>query len=140
VQSNGCLDVTQQGGSCEDTQGTVPHFAGTLGDGKVCSSVFVNGQTQSETQVCLQTLDMIFGSGCAATFQETPCLCGSTDAALCLAGTATPTGPLYDVYQCDFDTTSAATIQASQFTNQATGAGQANAIVQCAAAFGCQCF
>jgi hypothetical protein len=47
---------------------------------------------------------------------------------------------VYDLYQCDFDTTGIDTIQSSQFTNQATGAGQANAIVQCAAAFGCGCF
>jgi hypothetical protein len=139
VQSNGCLDVTQQGGSCEDTRGTLTHFSGTLGDGQTCSTVLASS-TETETQVCMQTLGQIFSSQCASTLQETPCLCGSTDAAQCLAGTATPTGPVYDLYQCDFDTTDINTIQAAQFTNQQTGAGQANALVQCAAAFGCNCF
>jgi hypothetical protein len=116
----------------------LPHFPGTLADGTVCSSILSPQET--ETQVCLQTLGAVFTSNCAATLQETPCVCGATDPAQCLTGTQPPTGPLYDLYQCDFDTTDISVIQASQFTNQATGAGQANALVQCAAAFGCSCF
>jgi hypothetical protein len=86
------------------------------------------------------TLGNVFSSKCAATFQETPCLCGATDPAACLSGSATPTGPLYDLYQCDFNTTSVSTIT-TKFIDQTTGSGQANAIVQCAASFACSsCF
>jgi hypothetical protein len=137
---NGCLDPAQLGGSCEDTTGTSTKFTGALPDGTSCSTVLASS-SETETQVCLQTLSTIFTSQCAATFQETPCLCGSTDAATCLAGSATPTGPAYDIYSCDFNTTSSTQIQSSAFTNQAFGAGQANALVQCVAAFGCNsCF
>jgi hypothetical protein len=139
AQTNGCLDPTEQGGSCEDTAGTQPHFGGTLPDGKTCASVFSQGASESEAQVCLETLGTIFASRCSASLQETPCLCGTTDAASCLAGTAPPNGPDYDEYVCDFNTTSVQNIQVD-FTNQLLGAGQANGIVQCVAAFGCPCF
>jgi hypothetical protein len=131
--------VSQQGGSCEDTKGIQPRFAGALPDGTTCATVFAQGGGETETQVCLETLGTIFGSKCASQFQETPCLCGSTDPAACLAGAATPTGPDYDQYICDFDSASIDDIQ-NDFTNQVFGAGQANAIVQCAAAFNCPCF
>jgi hypothetical protein len=92
----------------------------------------------TEAQVCLQTLSKIFSSGCAATQQLTPCLCGTTDAGQCLAGTAAPTGPLLSIYQCELGTTASAI--SSNFTVQSFGAGQANALAQCAGAFGCNCF
>jgi hypothetical protein len=139
ASDNGCFDTTQQGGTCETTHGAAALFSGALGDGKTCQQV-VGSASPTETEVCLLALGEIFSSKCAATFQETPCLCGSTDAAMCLAGTATPTGPVYDLYQCDFDTTNVNTIN-SNFTIQTFGAGQANALVQCVAAFACNsCF
>src|ERR1035438_7951434 len=136
--TNGCLDPAQLGGTCEGTPGTASLLAGALPDGTTCSAIFPS--TPTEAQVCLETLGTIFSSKCAATLQETPCLCGSADAAGCLAGTTTPIGPGYDTYSCDFGSTSSTTIQ-SVFTDQTKGAGQANALVQCAAAFGCNtCF
>src|SRR5262249_6863858 len=92
----------------------------------------------SKTQLCLYTLKRIFDSMCAATQQLTPCLCGSTDAGMCLAGTAEPMGPLVDVYKCELGAT--APQITNNFTIQTFGAGQANALVQCAGAFGCNCF
>jgi hypothetical protein len=116
-------------------------FSGTLPDGQTCAQV-VGASTISETAVCFQTLDGIFASKCAATLQETPCLCGTTDVAACLAGTATGNGPLFDEYACDFGTTSQGPINTitTDFTIPHFGAGMANAIVQCAAAFSCDCF
>jgi hypothetical protein len=139
AQDNGCLDPAQFGGSCEDVTGTSTKFSGTLPDGNTCSQVLAS-TPETETQVCLQALDAIFVSQCAGTLQETPCLCGATDPSACLAGTATPTGPLYDLYACDFNTTGSPGIQ-NEFTTPFFGAGQANALIQCVAAFGCTgCF
>jgi hypothetical protein len=147
AQTNGCLDPAQLGGTCETTTGTQPKFAGSLPDGLMCNAPADGGlpvlasTTETETDVCLQTLGIVFTSKCAATFQQTPCLCGATDNATCLAGTATPTGPTYDIYACDFNTTSSTAIQSSNLTNQAFGAGQADALVQCLGSFGCTtCF
>jgi hypothetical protein len=126
---NGCLDPAQQGGTCEDVAGTAPAS---------CASVIGSTATPSETQVCLFTLKNIFSSQCAATLQEAPCLCGGTDIEQCLAGTAVPTGALYPVYACDISNT--VSIIVNDFTLPSFGTGQANAIVQCAAAFGCNCF
>jgi alpha-tubulin suppressor-like RCC1 family protein len=141
TQANGCLDPAMQGGTCEMVAGNANLFPGMLQDGKTCSQVF-GPPTVLETTVCLQTLATIFSSRCAASLEETPCLCGTTDPTSCLAGTATPNGPAYDEYVCDFNTTSGNTINAvtSDFTVLAFGAGMANAIVQCAAAFSCDCF
>jgi hypothetical protein len=113
----------------------------TLPDGKTCSQVEGTSPV-SETTICFQTLSAMFASHCAATLQETPCLCGTTDVNSCLAGTATPNGPLYDEYVCDFNSTSGMTINTvtSDFTVQTFGAGMANALVQCAASFSCDCF
>jgi hypothetical protein len=139
--ANGCFDPTLQGGTCELTTGTGTHFAGTLPDGTTCSQVF-SGFPATETNICLDTLDQIFLSKCAATLQETPCLCGTTPAAVCLGGQATPTGSAFDIYACDFDTTTSSAIQtiSTYFTVPTFGAGQANSLVQCAAAYGCDCF
>jgi hypothetical protein len=92
----------------------------------------------TETQACLATLGLIFSSGCAATLQLTPCLCGATDAAACLSNQAPPTGPILPIYQCELGTTGAQI--STNFTVQSFGAGQANALAQCAGAFGCNCF
>jgi hypothetical protein len=136
AQANGCLDPAQLGGTCEGTTGAATLFAGALPDGKTCSQVVPSA---TEADVCFQTLSGVFSSKCAATLQETPCLCGSTDVVTCLGGSATPTGAVYDVYACDFGTTSSTAIQ-SVFTAQNFGAGQANALIQCVASFGCSCF
>jgi hypothetical protein len=129
VESNGCFDPTNLGGTCEDTTGTAP---------AACGAAIGGAASVSETAVCISTLKQIFTSMCAATQQLTPCLCGSADAAACLAGTAAPNGPLLPIYQCELGTTGPQISAA--FLNQATGAGQANSIAQCAGAFGCSCF
>ena len=84
----------------------------------------------------------VFASKCAASLQLTPCLCGLTDVNACLSGTANPTGPMYDEYACDFGSTGGATINtvSTNFTVPSFGAGQGNAILECAAALGCDCF
>jgi hypothetical protein len=126
------------------TLGTLPHLTGLLPDGHSCTTTTDAGgpvlsAAATETQICLQTLGALFGSGCAATLQLTPCLCGAANVSQCIQGLTVPSGPLYDVYACDFDTASSATIQ-QDFSVQSFGAGQANSLVQCAAAFGCDCF
>jgi hypothetical protein len=136
---NNCLDPANGGGLCEDPSlakaATV--FGQALPDGKKCSGVVAPPAT--EKSICLQTLGQVFSSTCAATLQETPCLCGATDVNMCTAGTAPPTGALYDVYACDFNSTNGATIYAN-ITVLTFGSGMANAIIQCAAAFSCECF
>jgi hypothetical protein len=127
---NGCFDPTLQGGKCEDTMGLAPGS---------CAAVVGTTSAPTETQVCLKTLNDIFSSQCAGALGLTPCLCGSTDPEQCLAGAVTPNGPLLPEYTCDFGTTSAVTMQA-EFVLQTFGAGQANALVQCLASFGCNCF
>jgi hypothetical protein len=122
--------------------GNATFFSGPLPDGKTCAQVFASLPSPTEANVCLAVLDTVFTSKCAATLQETPCLCGATPTAGCLAGTATPTGAGFDEYACDFDTTSSGTIQqiGADFTVPKFGAGMANGLIQCAAAFGCDCF
>jgi hypothetical protein len=131
VRDNGCLDPAQAGGACEDTTGTAP---------VACEASLSVSTPVSETSVCLATLDKIFQSGCAATLQLTPCLCGSSDAGKCLAGdpTAPPVGPVESIYACELGSTGPAI--SNNFTVQTFGAGQANALAQCAGAFGCDCF
>jgi hypothetical protein len=126
---NGCLDPASQGGTCEMTAGTAPDS---------CAAVLGTSAAPTETQLCLRAMKDIFSSQCAATLQETPCLCGNTDAAQCLAGTAPATGPLLPIYTCDLGA-NVATILAN-FTVPTFGAGRANAILGCLGAFGCNCF
>jgi hypothetical protein len=126
--------------------GTVNPFIGTLPDSLMCTAAADGGApvlasaTENETNVCLQTLGIIFTSACSATFQLTPCLCGTTDSTACLNGTATPTGPAYDIYACDFNTTNSTAILNVDLTEPAFGAGQANALVKCLGSFNCTCF
>jgi hypothetical protein len=117
------MDPLQQGGTCEATPGNADEC----------------GAGMTQTAVCLKTLDDLFQSKCAASLQMTPCLCGTTDPAACLAGTAPPTGAMMADYECGFRTRDANKIQ-QVFTNQTFGAGQANAMIQCVAAYNCQCF
>jgi hypothetical protein len=142
--TNGCFDPAMMGGTCEDLTGTATLLSGPLPDGKTCSDPAVLGSASpTEKQVCLVTLQTVFASKCAATLQQTPCLCGTTDSATCLAGTATPTGAAYDIYACDFQTTSSTAIQGKFMPGavETTGAAQGTAIIQCLGAFGCNsCF
>jgi hypothetical protein len=123
VRDHGCLDPGQLGGTCE----------GTAGMATEC------GAGITETAMCTKTLDDMFRSKCAAALQETPCLCGTVDAFACLNGTATPNGPLFADYRCDFKSANVFAIQ-GVFSAQNFGAGQANALVQCAASYDCRCF
>jgi hypothetical protein len=140
VANSGCLDPLAQGGTCESTLGNASLLAGALPDGKSCAQAFSPLTTPvSETAVCLDVLGTIFTSKCAAGLQETPCACGTTDVASCLAGTVVPNGAAFDAYACDFNGAGINTVS-TDFTVQAFGAGQANALVQCAAINGCDCF
>jgi hypothetical protein len=150
VANNNCFLPTFQGGTCEGTAGNANFFGSAadaatnvLPDGKTCAQVFAPLTVPvSETKVCLGVLNNIFTSKCAAGLQETPCVCGATDVTACTNGTATPTGAVYDMYACDFASTSTAVINdvKANFVVQTFGAGQANALIQCAAANGCDCF
>jgi hypothetical protein len=130
AEENGCLDPAQQGGGCE----TVPDRGAALDGGEAGTDAF-----QKEAPLCLRVLAKIFATKCAATLEETPCICGSANSAQCLAGNVTATGPVYPDYVEDFGTESVPTIMTS-FTNPTFGAGRANALVGCVAAYGCDCF
>ena len=129
AERSGCLDPSLQGGTCEGTPGIAPD---------ACSAVLGTASAPTEALVCIATLNAIFTSGCALTRQETPCYCGAADPGACLAGTAPPSGPVLPIYACDF--TGPGVQITSDFTNQAFGAGQANALVQCLAILDCDCF
>jgi hypothetical protein len=126
---NGCLDPAQIGGTCEQLTGNAP---------ATCQSVLATSAIPTETQVCMKTLHDIFTSGCAADGQETPCLCGATDAQACLGGSVTPLGAVYPVYQCDLGP-AIADIK-TNFNDLTRGGGMGNTIIQCAASLGCPCF
>jgi hypothetical protein len=128
---NGCLDPALLGGACEDMPNPAP---------SACTALFADITSVTETQVCLATLNTIFASKCAATLQgETPCLCAAADPGSCLAGDVSAAGAAFPLYACDFTPLGIATIT-TNFTNQAFGAGQANALVQCLAMSSCDCF
>jgi hypothetical protein len=141
MTDNGCFDPAQMGATCELVTGQQTHLSTALPDGTMCSGTApaVLSPPATETAVCLQTIDMMFKSKCAATFQEAPCLCGATSFTVCVSGTVTPTGPLYDLYACDFNSANPATIN-FDFTLTSHGAGVGNFLIQCAAAFSCDCF
>jgi hypothetical protein len=126
----GTVDGGKQGGTCEAVAGTAPAS---------CGAVLGTTSSVSETQVCLHTLKDIFTSACAWSQREIPCLCGTTDTTRCFSGALTPNGAAYPDYTCDFNSTDINTIQADR-TVQVYGAGQATSLLQCAAAFGCDCF
>jgi hypothetical protein len=119
--------------------GNASLLAGTVGDGGPTCATVIGTAPVSEKRICLQTLDQIYTSKCAATLQLTPCLCGTTDPTQCTAGSVTPNGPLYDVYACDFGSASGSTIN-TDFLLMNFGAGMANSIAQCQGSFGCDCF
>jgi hypothetical protein len=153
IIDNSCLDPASQGASCETLAGEDAgwgHFNEALPDGKMCNDPTLGaGAGVSETAICLRTLARIFSSRCAqaqsATTQngETACLCGTVDPTACtVTGTETPNGPVYDEYACDFNNTNGSAIN-TLITSTSFGAGVANQIIQCAAAFatdpGCGC-
>jgi len=122
---------------------TLPALLVVDDDNVISDPAVLGSASPTEKQVCLVTLQTVFASKCAATLQQTPCLCGTTDSATCLAGTATPTGAAYDIYACDFQTTSSTAIQGKFMPGavETTGAAQGTAIIQCLGAFGCNsCF
>jgi hypothetical protein len=142
----GCSDPTLGGGSCEtiyDGGMPVTHYSGQLDGGDTCESLGL-GAGANERAICLQALTAIFSTKCSAGQQLTPCLCGTTDPTMCTAGAAIPTGPLYETYACDFNSTKGSDIN-TDFLVQSFGAGMANSIVQCLIAFNtdplcCSCF
>jgi hypothetical protein len=145
VLASGCLDHALGGGACEDLTGTLPHFGGTLADGRACNaptgagSAVFDAAGETETQICLQALGEIFSSQCAATDQLVPCFCGPTQADHCLNCSEAPVGPLLDLYVCDMNTTSCPSLLDS-FTDPSSGVGRANALAICAGNNACDCF
>lgn len=142
----GCFVASLGGGTCEDVGGTLPHFGGTLPDGRSCAASSSAGPavlispSETEPQICLQTLGAIFASQCAAPDGTLgPCLCGDVDPAACISGTTTPRGPQFDLYACDVNSPSIGVVT-NDFVSPAFGIGMANMLVQCAGAFGCNCF
>jgi hypothetical protein len=122
AKRNGCLDPQEQGASCDDLAGSASGCGG-----------------MTEREICYKTLSDIFTSKCAETFQETPCLCGATDVIECMEGRATPTGPLYRDYVCDFRTNDVTAIL-RDFRDPNYGVGSANVLIQCLGAYECGCF
>jgi hypothetical protein len=125
---NGCLDPTilGAGATCEMFDAAIPGSK-ELGDPR---------------QNCLQTLYDILSSGCAASGQVTPCLCGDADTTLCLGstGNATPNGPVYADYVKSYGVTKGADINAL-FSIPGFGASAANIVAGCAgpSGFNCDC-
>jgi hypothetical protein len=151
----------QHGGTCEDAErfgfacgvgsadaGIIGTELGTDGGTPYSGPIYRAGVDSKNVahcynDICTQTLEDIISTGCAASLQETPCLCGATDTGMCLAGMAAPTGPLVQDYEIGFSLTGergtpgvGKDIQAD-FVTPLNGSGQANALVQCVAAFGC---
>jgi hypothetical protein len=161
---NGCLDPAQFGGTCEVARsfgsgcdcgmgsqgadgGSGGGDASSVGGGACTFHVPTNptDAIKCYSDICTRTLEDIFSTQCAASLQETPCLCGATDPAACLGGSAVPTGPLVPDYEIDFPVTPGLKTEGPSiqmyFTDQSYGAGQANELVQCSAAYGCTtCF
>jgi hypothetical protein len=133
---NGCLDPAQQGGSCELADGRVL----TAVNGALDAGAPLDPPDPGYTANCLRTLADTFSSHCADSMTMTPCLCGGdTDAAApCIEGRTPPAGPLVADYARSFNTGSGRAIN-EKFTAQSFGAGQANALVQCLAAYSCRC-
>jgi hypothetical protein len=122
AQDNACFDSSQVGGVCEMVEGRASK----------------GGRTEKE--LCLDVLAKIFTSHCADGMILTPCLCGTADPGRCLSGLETPNGPLYEDYLDEWPSGGVGHI-VNNFTDQAYGAGMANAAVQCAMAYGCNsCF
>jgi hypothetical protein len=127
VVDAGCFDHSFSGATCEDVTGTAP----------ACQSALAAPSAPTETQVCLATLKSMFSSHCASTLEEVPCLCGATPPDTCQTGVETPAGPVYPFYQCDLGPSIEQIL--THFTLPRFGASVANAIIQCAQAFGCSC-
>jgi hypothetical protein len=124
-----CLSCDRDQGACLDPS------AQSL---RLCEMMAPLSPDRSEAKICIQVLQAIISSGCAADGQLNACLCGDIDGFQCQSGAAEPKGPLYELYADDFSpgTRKIADI-VSNFTNPVYGAGAANAMVQCLAAFGC---
>jgi hypothetical protein len=116
---SGCLDPEQSGGVCEMVTGNAAN----------------GGQTESA--LCLKTLNDIVTTQCDATLFLPKCLCGAISTEDCTAGAATPIGAAYQDYAADFGSDINAII--GNFETPTFGAGQANLIAECVGYFGCQC-
>jgi hypothetical protein len=123
-----CLDPTKLNGSCEAVSGNA------MG----CGPIFGTMSTVTETQVCLHTLKDILTSGCSWSEREIPCLCGTSDTTDCASAALAPNGAALQDYECDFNTSSIYNMWVDR-TVQAFGAGDATALLQCAAEVGCDC-
>jgi hypothetical protein len=137
ILSNNCLDPGYQGGSCESVEAGL-----VLGHG-----VPLDNPTSSFTAHCRQILYDVFATTCMQqSLTETPCVCGDLDTSKHCeqAGAGDPSGPLYQEFKSFFDLLGTNDVVVplifQKFTVQNFGAGQANAILQCAAINQCDCF
>jgi hypothetical protein len=131
----GCYDCAVYNG-CFD-----PEFGGTDCEMLGLPDSGAAGSGQDEEAFCIDTLETIVGSKCAEGMSLVPCLCGKTDVTACQLGTATPTGPCYDLYATDLGGSNGSlSLILVNFTFPRLGAGAANGVVQCAQAFTCSCF
>jgi hypothetical protein len=137
--TSGCLDPAAQGGVCELSGGSIPD-----GQGHGLAPLDPPG-SPGYTADCLHALGDIFASHCAeSALGLTPCVCGNVDmggATACLQGITPPMGPLVADYLESFAPQAKNVVGEieAHFTNQAYGAGQANAMIQCLAQFNCGC-
>jgi hypothetical protein len=132
-----------ENGTCETVPGTQTHFSGPLPDGQTCAGLF-SSATESETQICLETLAKGFAANCIV-FGVGDCVCGPNDPPNCLFSTPMPTGALADSLACDMNTTVGATLWSQsegvldQPVNNTFGGGRAVRILSCLAASHCAC-
>jgi hypothetical protein len=131
---NGCLDPELQGGVCELSGGLIP------GQGSASAPLDPAPPNAGFTANCLQTLWDTFSTKCARSLSLTPCLCGDDPGAVapCLEGKTPPAGPVVPDYVSSFGVKRGSEIN-NAFTLPAYGAGMANGIVHCLAAFDCRC-
>jgi hypothetical protein len=133
MTQNGCFDPTQANGTCEDQ-------ALFMGLDPTPSQY---GNTYQA--LCVNTLGAIVSSGCPTAGQELSCICTSVaDAGPCESGQDTPTGPLVPYYLAAFpcpQSVDEATCFIPKVSDQTYAAGEADVLIQCAAAFACaSCF
>jgi hypothetical protein len=128
AMDNGCFDPNQFGGTCDGMPQAAP---------AACAAV-LGIMNPTETDVCLAVLNQVFLTHCAQTLQMAPCLCGNTDVVQCMNGMVIPDGPIYDIYSCDYMTGDGQLIT-NDFLAQHYGASHANALIECAAGFNCNC-
>jgi hypothetical protein len=109
AQTNGCLPP-----SCESLTGNAA--AGPASG-------------QPKAKLCLDTLQCVVSTKCAASGSGTPCFCGTASGAACL-GAGAANGPCLSQETAGLETTDPSAV-ATGFGDTTKGGGLANALVQC---------